>query len=90
MFLNIIFQFGSVAQSVARLLCDWKVPGSNPAEGIEISTIFQIERLKKVQKNLAWIFKKVSAAWKEFLLSYLFSFQIFLRSKEKIELILLL
>ena len=27
------FQFGSVAQSVARLLCNWKVPGSNPAEG---------------------------------------------------------
>ena len=28
-----IFKFGSVAQSVARLLCNWKVPGSNPAEG---------------------------------------------------------
>ena len=25
--------FGSVAQSVARLLCNRKVPGSNPAEG---------------------------------------------------------
>ena len=28
-----IFMFGSVAQSVARLLCNRKVPGSNPAEG---------------------------------------------------------
>ena len=28
-----IYKFGSVAQSVARLLCNWKVPGSNPAEG---------------------------------------------------------
>ena len=27
------FQFGSVAQSVARLLHNRKVPGSNPAEG---------------------------------------------------------
>ena len=27
------FQFGSVAQSVARLLCNWKVLGSNPVEG---------------------------------------------------------
>ena len=28
-----IFNFGSVAQSVARLLRNRKVPGSNPAEG---------------------------------------------------------
>ena len=28
-----IYKFGSVAQSVARLLCNWKVPGSNSAEG---------------------------------------------------------
>ena len=28
-----IFKFGSVAQSVARLLRNRKVPGSNPAEG---------------------------------------------------------
>ena len=27
------YKFGSVAQSVARLLCNRKVPGSNPAEG---------------------------------------------------------
>ena len=26
-------KFGSVAQSVARLLCNWKIPGSSPAEG---------------------------------------------------------
>ena len=31
--LTLIFQFGSVAQSVARLLRNRKVPGSNPAEG---------------------------------------------------------
>ena len=31
--LSFYYQFGSVAQSVARLLCKWKVPGSNPAEG---------------------------------------------------------
>ena len=29
----LIIKFGSVAQSVARLLCNRKVPGSNPAEG---------------------------------------------------------
>ena len=33
MFLEVNFKFGSVAQSVARLLCNRKVPGSNPAEG---------------------------------------------------------
>ena len=31
--LTSIFKFGSVAQSVARLLHNRKVPGSNPAEG---------------------------------------------------------
>ena len=31
--LTIIFNFGSVAQSVAWLLRNRKVPGSNPAEG---------------------------------------------------------
>ena len=29
----LICKFGSVAQSVARLLCNRKVPGSNPAKG---------------------------------------------------------
>ena len=31
-----VFKFGSVAQSVARLLCNRKVPGSNPAGGKEL------------------------------------------------------
>ena len=30
---------GSIAQSVARLPCNWKVPGSNPAEG---KVLFQV------------------------------------------------
>ena len=34
-----IFKFGSVAQSVARLLRNRKVPGSNPAEG---NVLFQV------------------------------------------------
>ena len=43
-----IFKFGSVAQSVARLLCNRKVPGSNPAGG---KVLFS----KRSTWNLAWL-----------------------------------
>ena len=39
-----IFKFGSVAQSVARLLCNRKVPGSNPAKGE--STFFKLSLVR--------------------------------------------